>query len=99
MLRGRRTIGTTRTGSRDLRRIPLLHLIAAKGVTQAKVAGATGVTESTLSEILSGKREVSRKVMRSASPTTSTSIPPCFCDARADRRAAAGPDEDADRRR
>ena len=42
----------------------LRHLIAAKGVTQAKVAGATGVNESTLSEILSGKREVSRKVMR-----------------------------------
>ncbi|MBV8318931.1 MAG: helix-turn-helix domain-containing protein [Planctomycetaceae bacterium] len=41
----------------------LRHLIEAKGVTQAKVAGATGVNESTISEILSGKREVSRKAM------------------------------------
>ena len=38
-------------------------LIEAKGVTQAKVAGATNLNESTISEILSGKREVSRKAM------------------------------------
>ena len=42
----------------------LRHLIEAKGVTQAEVAGATGAGESTISEVLSGKREVSRKVMR-----------------------------------
>jgi HTH-type transcriptional regulator / antitoxin HigA len=41
----------------------LRHLIEAKGVTQAEVAGATGVNESTISEVLSGKREVGRKVM------------------------------------
>jgi HTH-type transcriptional regulator / antitoxin HigA len=42
----------------------LRHLIEAKGVNQAKVAEATGINESTISEILTGKREVSRKVMR-----------------------------------
>ena len=42
----------------------LRHLIEAKGVSQAKLAGDTGVSESTISEILAGKREASRKVMK-----------------------------------
>ena len=43
----------------------LRHLIESKGANQTQVAEATGITESTLSEILSGKRGISRKVMRS----------------------------------
>jgi HTH-type transcriptional regulator / antitoxin HigA len=42
----------------------LRHLIEAKGVNQTQVASATGVNESTISEILTGKRAISRKVMR-----------------------------------
>lgn len=38
----------------------LRHLIESKGVPQAKVAADTGVSESTISEILNGKRAVSR---------------------------------------
>jgi HTH-type transcriptional regulator/antitoxin HigA len=41
----------------------LRHLIEAKGVPQVKVAADTGVSESTISEILAGKRAVSRKAM------------------------------------
>jgi HTH-type transcriptional regulator/antitoxin HigA len=41
----------------------LRHLIESKGVNQLKVAAATGVNESTISEILASKRKVSRKVM------------------------------------
>jgi HTH-type transcriptional regulator/antitoxin HigA len=37
----------------------LRALIEAKGVTQAKVAAETGVSESTISAILTGKRRVS----------------------------------------
>ena len=36
------------------------HLIEAKGVTQAEVAHRTGIAESTLSELLSGKRQMTR---------------------------------------
>ncbi len=42
----------------------LKHLIEAKGVPQIKVSVDTGVSESTISEILAGKRDVSRKVGR-----------------------------------
>ncbi len=43
----------------------LWHLIESKGVTQATVAAETGVGESTLCEVLKGKRAISRKAMRS----------------------------------
>src|SRR5262245_11489151 len=36
------------------------HLIEAKGVTQADVARGTGIAESTISEVLAGKRTLSR---------------------------------------
>ena len=36
------------------------HLIEAKGVTQAAVARATGIQESRISEVLSGKRKLTR---------------------------------------
>jgi HTH-type transcriptional regulator / antitoxin HigA len=39
----------------------LRYLIEAKGVTQAKVAAETGIAESTISEILSGRRELNRR--------------------------------------
>jgi HTH-type transcriptional regulator / antitoxin HigA len=38
----------------------LRHLIEAKGGTQAEVARATGIAESTISEVLAGKRSLSR---------------------------------------
>ncbi len=38
----------------------LEHLIEAKGVTQAAVARATGIAESRLSEVLRGKRQLTR---------------------------------------
>lgn len=37
------------------------HLIEAKGVTQADVARAVDIAESTISEVLSGRRNLSRK--------------------------------------
>ena len=43
----------------------LRFLIESKGVVQARVAAETGIAESTISEILAGKRKVSRAVMRS----------------------------------
>jgi HTH-type transcriptional regulator/antitoxin HigA len=39
----------------------LQHLIEAKGVTQAQVAAATGIAESTVSAILRGKRKLARR--------------------------------------
>jgi HTH-type transcriptional regulator/antitoxin HigA len=36
-------------------------LIEAKKVTQTQVAKATGIVESTISEVLSGKRKLNRK--------------------------------------
>lgn len=39
----------------------LEHLIEAKGVSQSEVARATGVIGSTISEVLSGKRRLSRR--------------------------------------
>jgi HTH-type transcriptional regulator/antitoxin HigA len=38
----------------------LQHLIEAKGVTQVEAARATGIAESTISEVLAGKRTLSR---------------------------------------
>ncbi len=43
----------------------LRFLIESKGVAQAKVAADTGIAESTISEILAGKRKISQKVMHS----------------------------------
>jgi HTH-type transcriptional regulator / antitoxin HigA len=39
----------------------LRHLIEARETTQARVAAETGIAESTLSEILAGKRGLNRK--------------------------------------
>lgn len=39
----------------------LAHLIEAKGVTQHKVALATGIAESTISSLLKGRRRLNRK--------------------------------------
>jgi HTH-type transcriptional regulator/antitoxin HigA len=39
----------------------LRHLIEAKGVTQALVAAETGIAESAMSEMLSGKRSIAVK--------------------------------------
>ena len=39
----------------------LQHLIEAKGVTQAEVAKSAGISESTISEVLSGKRTLNRQ--------------------------------------
>ena len=39
----------------------LRHLIEARETTQAKVSAATGVAESTISEILGGRRGLSRR--------------------------------------
>jgi HTH-type transcriptional regulator/antitoxin HigA len=39
----------------------LRHLIEARETTQAKVASETGIAESTVSEILAGKRGLSRR--------------------------------------
>ncbi len=38
----------------------LEHLIEAKGVTQAEAARGAGIAESTVSELLSGKRRLTR---------------------------------------
>lgn len=38
----------------------LQHLIEAKGVPQTEVARATGIADSTISEVLSGKRSLNR---------------------------------------
>jgi HTH-type transcriptional regulator/antitoxin HigA len=38
----------------------LRHLIEAKGVTQVEVARETGIAESTISEVLAGKRPLTR---------------------------------------
>jgi HTH-type transcriptional regulator/antitoxin HigA len=38
----------------------LQHLIEAKGVTQVETAKGTGIAESTISEVLAGKRTLSR---------------------------------------
>ncbi len=38
----------------------LVHLIEAKGVSQRQVSGATGIADSTISEVLKGKRHLNR---------------------------------------
>jgi len=39
----------------------LRHLIEAKGVSQTEVSRATGIADSTISEVLKGKRSLNRK--------------------------------------
>ena len=39
----------------------LRHLIDARGITQAKLASDTGLPDSTISEILNGRRQLTRK--------------------------------------
>jgi len=40
--------------------VMLRHLIEAKGISQTELASATGIVHSTISEVLSGKRTLSR---------------------------------------
>ena len=40
----------------------LKHLIESRGITQAALAKSTGVSKSTISEILSGKDRVSKRI-------------------------------------
>lgn len=42
----------------------LRHLIEAKGVTQAQLSKATGLAKSSISEVLSGKKPFSRRMIR-----------------------------------
>jgi HTH-type transcriptional regulator/antitoxin HigA len=39
----------------------LRHLIDARGITQSKLAADTGILDSTISEVLNGKRQLTRK--------------------------------------
>ena len=39
----------------------LRHLIEAKGVSQTEVSKATGIVDSTISEVLKGKRSLNRR--------------------------------------
>jgi len=43
----------------------LRHLLDSKGVTQAEVCSVTGLPKSSLSEVLSGKKQFSRQMIRS----------------------------------
>lgn len=43
----------------------LRHLLDSKGVTQTDVCSATGLPKSSLSEVLSGKKQFSRQMIRS----------------------------------
>lgn len=42
----------------------LRHLMEAKGVTQVEVSQDAGISKSTISEVLSGKRPLSRQMIR-----------------------------------
>ena len=42
----------------------LRHLMDAKGVTQVEVSHEAGISKSTISEVLSGKRPFSRQMIR-----------------------------------
>ena len=42
----------------------LRHLMEAKGVTQVEVSQEAGISKSTISEVLSGKRPFSRQMIR-----------------------------------
>ncbi len=43
----------------------LRHFMEAKDVTQTQLSHATGISKSTISEILSGQRQFSRQIIRS----------------------------------
>lgn len=43
----------------------LRHLLDSKGVTQTDVCSATGLPKSSLSEVLAGKKQFSRQMVRS----------------------------------
>ncbi len=42
----------------------LRHLMAAKGISQAQVSQGSGIAKSTISEVLAGKKQFSRKMIR-----------------------------------
>jgi HTH-type transcriptional regulator / antitoxin HigA len=42
----------------------LRHFIEAKGVTQADLSRATGISKSSVSEVLAGKKPFSRQMIR-----------------------------------
>ena len=42
----------------------LRHLLESKEVTQSDVCSATGIPKSSLSEVLSGKKQISRQMIR-----------------------------------
>ncbi len=42
----------------------LRHLLEAKGITQARLSKDTGISKSTVSEVLAGKRPFSRLIIR-----------------------------------
>ena len=42
----------------------LRHLLDAKGVSQAELHRETGVSKSSISEVLSGKKPLSRQMIR-----------------------------------
>jgi HTH-type transcriptional regulator/antitoxin HigA len=44
--------------------VMLRHLMGAKGVTQAQLSRDTAVPKSTISEVLAGKKRLSRQVIR-----------------------------------
>ncbi len=50
----------------------LRHLMEAKDVTQAKLSRETGLPKSSLSEVLAGKKALSRQMIRISSPVIST---------------------------
>jgi HTH-type transcriptional regulator / antitoxin HigA len=60
----------------------LRELIRARGITQADVARATGIRESVLSEVLSGKRIMGRKTIEELSRFFSVDPGVLFPDAR-----------------
>lgn len=69
----------------------LEHLIEAKGVTQVDTARGAGIAESTISEVLAGKRELTRKQIEKLAAYFH--VPPAVflptpTKARKDRRAA-----------
>ena len=43
----------------------LRHLMEAKGITQSQLSKATSIPKSTISEILAGKKQFSRQLIRS----------------------------------
>lgn len=42
----------------------LRHLMEAKGVTQIQLSRATGIAKSSVSEVLAGKKQFSRSMIR-----------------------------------